>query len=89
MVDLGNDGDAGLLTDSASMAAALSGDDQVASSGSFAGANGNTIDWTAASEIALHLPRFRLRGRSRRSRCFESRDEPRPGRDLTAPRRAA
>ena len=32
-------------------AAALTGDDEVTSSGSFTGSNGNTIDWTAVSTI--------------------------------------
>ena len=34
----------------------LSGDDEVTSSGSFTGSNGNTIDWTAVSSIAAGSP---------------------------------
>ena len=56
MVDTGNDGGGDFLDESITTPPALTGDDQVTSSGAFTGANGNTIAWTAVSEIANGSP---------------------------------
>ncbi len=52
IVDPGNDGGGIDLAGTVTGVAALSGDDEVTSSGTFTGANGNDINWTAVSEIA-------------------------------------
>jgi hypothetical protein len=52
LVDPGIDGSAIYLGSTVTAAAALTGDDEVSSAGSFAGANGNTIAWTAVTALA-------------------------------------
>jgi hypothetical protein len=54
-IDVGSDGSAVRLADSVSSPAALSGPNQVSSSGSFAGPNG-TVNWTSAASIAPGSP---------------------------------
>ena len=56
MIDPGNDGSGDFLHESVTTSVALTGDDQVTSSGAFTGSNGNTIAWTAVSEIADGSP---------------------------------
>jgi hypothetical protein len=56
MIDPGNDGSGDILNESVTTSVALTGDDHATSSGAFTGSNGNTIEWTAVSEIANGSP---------------------------------
>jgi hypothetical protein len=55
-IDVGNNGGGVTLITTTTVAAALSGDDEVTSSGSFVGANGNTINWSAVTSIPASSP---------------------------------